>query len=151
MLEYSCGRCGADKCKLWRASHVLLNQVELICWTCLETIGHMIRLHASNQELDWRKRRSDQVYTPAIESTNYVPAVPDLDGSFWGYTSVPGWWVAWWKALPDKGSDCTACLGTGRLGEFDCMFCKGSGQRKETRGEEDPQGPPQDDQSSQPN
>lgn len=29
-----------------------------------------------------------------------VPAVPTLDGSWWGYSSVPAEGVAWWKALP---------------------------------------------------
>lgn len=40
--------------------------------------------------------RSDQVYSGG---TIWLPAVPDLDGSWWGYTSVPEHWVAWWKAL----------------------------------------------------
>jgi hypothetical protein len=28
------------------------------------------------------------------------PAVPDLQGNWWGYTSIPAEGVAWWKALP---------------------------------------------------
>jgi hypothetical protein len=118
---YLCDECGAKDCKLWRPSHVFANQVELTCWKCLEAKGHSIHINEPHG--------SDQIYNPNIEHTNYVPAVPDLDGSWWGYTSVPGWWVAWWKALPDTKDDCTCCRGTGKLAEFDCMFCEGTGAR----------------------
>ena len=121
-MSYECKNCGANDCKLWRQSNCFAEQVELICWECLEAKGYVIPLHAE-------ARRSDQIYNPEIESTNYLPAVPDLDGHFWGYSSVPSWWVAWWKSLPDKGSDCTLCCGSGKLEEFECMFCKGTGAR----------------------
>ena len=129
-MDYRCETCDADDCKLWRPSHVFANSVVLICWECLERKGHSVLLHAATDELDWKKRRSDQVWDSEIESTNWVPAVPDLNGNWWGYTSVPHWWCAWWKDLPDKPSDCRCCNGSGNLEEFDCMFCKGTGQRK---------------------
>ena len=34
--------------------------------------------------------------------TNMIPAVPDEDGYFWGYTSVPEDRCIWWKNLPNK-------------------------------------------------
>ena len=34
--------------------------------------------------------------------TSVIPAVPDEDGNFWCYTTVPEDKVAWWKNLPTK-------------------------------------------------
>lgn len=117
-MRYDCSKCGGEKCKLWRESHILADQIELICMECLCSMGHTVDLLAG-----------DQVYDRAIGHECWLPAVPDLDGSWWGYTSVPSWWVAWWKALPDFKTDCTYCNGTGKLADFECMFCEGSGNR----------------------
>jgi len=131
-ITYACGQCGAVDCKLWRPMSVLANEVELVCWKCLEAKGHAVRLNDADP-----RYRSDQVYTPEIEHTCYSPAVPDLDGSWWGYTSVPNWWVAWWKALPDTRDDCVYCGGSGKIGggKYDCVFCKGTGVRENTEPE----------------
>jgi hypothetical protein len=115
-LAYSCGVCDAEDCKLWRVAAT--SCIELICIECLRAKGHTVDLKAS-----------DQVYTPEIEGWSYVPAVPDLNGQWWGYTSVPSWWVEWWKALPNSKHDCTLCKGSGKLAEFDCCFCDGTGAR----------------------
>ena len=120
-FNYQCDTCGATDCKLWRPLSVFADQVTLTCWKCLEDKGHTIELHSEHP--------SDQIYNPKIESTNYGPAVPDLNGNWWGYTSVPIWWVEWWNRLPDTKLDCTYCLGTKKLAEFDCIFCKGTGKR----------------------
>jgi len=125
MSDYRCGTCEAVDCKLWRQSHVFANQVDLICWKCLEEKGHEVLVNNAPPQM-----RTDQVYDPDVEAINYVPAIPDLDGKWWGYTSVPQWWVEWWKALPDKSDDCTHCRGAGRLAEFECLFCRGSGSRE---------------------
>ena len=117
---YSCGECGAVDCKLWRPMSVI-GEVETFCWTCLESLGHTVKLH--------HERRDDQVYDKSISFICYGPAVPDLDGSWWGYTSVPYWWCEWWNGLPDKRHQCTVCRGSGKLSEYDCVFCKGSGAR----------------------
>jgi len=82
-ITYACGQCGAVDCKLWRPMSVLANEVELVCWKCLEAKGHAVRLNDADP-----RYRSDQVYTPEIEHTCYSPAVPDLDGSWWGYTMI---------------------------------------------------------------
>lgn len=122
-MTYQCEKCGADKCKLWRPLSCF--QVELICWTCLESKGHVVELG--------KPHGSDQVYNRDIEADCWGPAVPDLDGSWWGYTSVPNWWVAWWKALPNKKTDCTVCNGEGKLGgKYDCCYCDGTGQREKS-------------------
>lgn len=34
--------------------------------------------------------------------TNLIPAVPDEDGIFWGYTSVPEDRCKWWNELPTR-------------------------------------------------
>ena len=34
--------------------------------------------------------------------TSMIPAVPDEDGYFWGYTSVPENCCKWWENLPNK-------------------------------------------------
>ena len=88
-VGYRCGQCGSVDCKLWRVAAT--SHIELTCWECLEAKGHTITL-----------AKSDQVYDSAIEPFSYVPAVPDFDGQWWGYTSVPQWWVKWWRALPDR-------------------------------------------------
>lgn len=120
MIDYKCGDCGAKQCKLWRQAHVFADAVRLTCWRCLEAKGH---------EIEYGKPRgSDQVYNSKIEHENWVPAVPDLDGSWWGYTSVPTWWVEWWKHLPDHRDDCKLCRGIGLTGNYMCYRCEGSGK-----------------------
>ena len=116
-MDYVCDSCGSTECKLWRQSHVFSNAVKLTCLECLESLGYC--------QGEW----GDQFYDPEISPINYVPAVPDLDGSFWGYTSVPEWWVQWWKFLPDRKSDCTMCRGTKKIGKYECIRCEGSGKR----------------------
>lgn len=116
-MKYCCETCGSNDCKLFRELSTF--DISLVCWTCLEEKGHKIDL-----------AQSDQVYNSNIEGWCYGPAVPDLDGRWWGYTSVPAWWCAWWKSLPDKKTDCQVCLGAGKLdGKYDCCFCKATGQR----------------------
>ena len=34
--------------------------------------------------------------------TTMIPAIPDENGDFWGYTSVPGARCRWWNKLPTK-------------------------------------------------
>ena len=121
-IDYVCSKCGAHKCKLWRQSHVFANEIKLSCWKCLEEKGHTIKL----KERD----RTDQVYNSDIEQLCWVPAVPDLDGSWWGYTSVPTWWCKWWESLPDTYLDCEYCLGSKKIAEdIECIFCDGTGAR----------------------
>ena len=126
MIDYSCATCKCTEAKLWRPMSVFAEDIKLICWECLENKGHHVCLDDEHP--------SDQVYNSDIEHTCWGPAVPDLDGQYWGYTSVPEWWVQWWKHLPDKASHCTMCSGNGRFGGFDdtgfdCYKCEGTGER----------------------
>ena len=82
---YKCGRCGADGVKLWRKSATSEPVLEqpLLCGDCtVAEQGHALNF-----------AESDQCY-------GRCPAVPDLRGGWWGYTSVPAEGCAWWDALP---------------------------------------------------
>lgn len=83
--DYVCGRCGAEGVKLWRKSATSepVHQQPLLCGACTEREqGHPLDLSESDQ--CWGR----------------CPAVPDLRGGWYGYTSVPPEGCAWWKALP---------------------------------------------------
>lgn len=126
-IRYVCGTCGGYDCKLWRPA--ACSAVELICWVCLEAKGYRVKYGRSR-----RVGGTDQVYDEKISGASWVPAVPDLDGSWWGYSSVPTWWVAWWKALPNRKDTCTMCCGSGVLAasiasSIACPVCSGSGRR----------------------
>lgn len=83
--DYVCGKCGADGVKLWRKSATSepVREQPLLCGDCTEREqGHKLDLSESDQ--CWGR----------------CPAVPDLRGGWWGYTSVPAEGCAWWGALP---------------------------------------------------
>ena len=79
--DYVCGHCGAEGVKLWRGYNE--SHASLRCGDCA----------ASEQKREVDLSRGDQIGWS-------VPAVPDLRGGWWGYTSVPAEGCAWWKALP---------------------------------------------------
>ena len=83
--NYKCGHCGADGVKLWRKSATSepVLQQPLLCGDCT----------AMEQEHPLDLSKSDQCW-------GRCPAVPDLRGGWWGYTSVPAEGCAWWDALP---------------------------------------------------
>ena len=81
--DYKCHECGLTGVKLWRDCNE--SRIELKCWKCAEeSQGHKIDL-VETDSCAW-----------------LVPAIPDLQGSYWGYTSVPYEGCQWWKALPLK-------------------------------------------------
>lgn len=82
---YKCGRCGAEGVKLFRKSATSEPVLEqpLLCGDCTVTEqGHTLNLAESDQ--CWGR----------------CPAIPDLRGGWWGYTSVPAEGCVWWRALP---------------------------------------------------
>ncbi len=84
-LDYKCGHCGAEGVRLWRKSATSepVHQQPLLCGACTEKEqGHALDLTESDQ--CWGR----------------CPAIPDLRGGWWGYTSVPPEGCAWWDALP---------------------------------------------------
>ena len=85
--DYVCGHCGADGVKLWRKSATSepVHKQPLLCGACTaKEQGHTLDLSESDQ--CWGR----------------CPAIPDLRGGWWGYTSVPAEGCAWWDALPLK-------------------------------------------------
>jgi hypothetical protein len=98
--KYKCHVCGKTGVKLWRMA--ASSCVEGYCSKCgmaqagyPDTIGEDGR----NDEGDYGT--SDQIYN-GDQGANLVPWVIDVDGSTWGYTSVPTEGVSWWKALPTR-------------------------------------------------
>lgn len=81
--DYKCRNCGLAGVKLWRGYNE--SHVELKCWKCAE---------------ESQDRKIDLVETDTCAWL--VPAIPDLQGAYWGYTSVPYEGCQWWKALPLK-------------------------------------------------
>lgn len=82
---YKCGRCAAEGVKLFRKSATSEPVLEqpLLCGDCtVMEQGHALNLAESDQ--CWGR----------------CPAIPDLRGGWWGYTSVPAEGCAWWDALP---------------------------------------------------
>lgn len=90
---YACSSCAVKGLKMWRRIH---SSNELFCMSCgKKDQAHNDRktnLFGSIAEFDWRK--SDQL-------GSLLPAVPDYDGTYWGYASVPELGCEWWRALPD--------------------------------------------------
>ena len=107
-IKYQCSKCGATNCKLWRQYNTFLNHIELLCCNCAEEDQNKVC------GLD-REKVKEALKDPTLDETDrmflrhgsdqigwLIPAVPTADGceTFWGYTSVPGDGVRWWKKLP---------------------------------------------------
>ena len=94
-LNYVCCRCNVHGVKLWRRYQTCKS--ELLCAQCA----------ATDQCEDISGLRSDGKRPSELSGFTdqigwFVPAVPceDIDG-WWGYTSVPGPGVDWWRNLPN--------------------------------------------------
>jgi hypothetical protein len=103
--EYRCDDCGASNVKLWREYQTFLSQQRLRCCDCAaKDQGRDVSDIDSNgrrttPEYEWGKdQRSDQIGW-------LIPAVPSESGdTFWGYTSVPGPGVEWWRRIPTRAT-----------------------------------------------
>lgn len=90
---YVCSSCGAYGLKLWRESYVWLNDVRLLCCTCVGCEeGEDVSTIDPDGVRVGKYDRTDQIGA-------WIPAVPTEDGSFWGYTSVPEDACRWWRNL----------------------------------------------------
>lgn len=95
---YKCGRCGVTGCKIWREYQVFQSALVLECCDCA---GKSQDKDVSR--IDAQGMREDEF--GKTDSIGWrVPAVPTLDGGWWGYTSVSQEAVAWWTALPTRVS-----------------------------------------------
>ncbi len=92
--NYTCCQCHAHGVKLWRRYQSY--SVGLLCARCA----------AADQRKDISGLCSDGRYPSEFGLTDqigwFIPAVPCEDsGDWWGYTSVPGPGVDWWRNLPN--------------------------------------------------
>lgn len=90
--DYKCDDCGAHGVKLWREYQTIASQTKLLCAHCAK------KDQSKNHEAGWKSRFSvgegDQIGW-------FIPAIPtEGQDTYWGYTSVPGNAVDWWKKLP---------------------------------------------------
>ena len=90
--EYICTECGGSECKLWRPYQT--SNPELLCAICA----------GKSQNKSIENINDGGMITGEMGTTDqigwYIPAVPTEDGkTYWGYTSVPGPAVDWWKKL----------------------------------------------------
>jgi hypothetical protein len=79
-----CVGCDKTRVKLWREYSV--GNPDLLCYACLEK-----RYGAADTRplLDGEKCQID----------GWVPAMPNNDGSFWGYTTAPNSSVKRWDSM----------------------------------------------------
>ncbi len=95
--RYRCTSCGVHGVKLWREYQTIARVTTLECATC--AIKSQKKTGTVDENALWDDptmpgRKTDQIGWR-------IPAVPTEDGStFWGYSSVPGAAVVWWKRLP---------------------------------------------------
>lgn len=92
---YKCSECGAANRKLWR--RYMTSDVELLCIQCVcEDQGKDARCVDGTTGRFWCEK--NRLFHDAIGW--FVPAIPDGDGNYWGYTSVPEDAIWWWRRLP---------------------------------------------------
>lgn len=89
--NYKCTKCGIHGHKMWRQYNTFADFIELMCVRCAEkeekTSLYFRSLHCGD------RIKSDTI-------GGLVPAIPDGEGSYWGYTSVPEAECQWWYNLP---------------------------------------------------
>jgi len=96
-LTYSCVKCGAHGCKLWREYNACSDYTKLVCCDCA---GESQKKDVSNIDTDG-KIECDGYKTDSIGWR--VPAIPTEDGlTYWRYSSVPDMAIIWWKNLSTR-------------------------------------------------
>jgi Zn ribbon nucleic-acid-binding protein len=95
---YKCTKCGATDLKLWRYYNAFVSHQELFCVDC----GLARDYQGGPKTTEVAEDGTHDFYgMRSTELNGLIPAVPTEDGeTFWGFSSVPGDGVAWWKTLP---------------------------------------------------
>jgi DNA-directed RNA polymerase subunit RPC12/RpoP len=88
--EYKCATCGRHGVRLWR-DHSSVEPI--LCAACAEA------KEARAREPGWVSAYRNRTGGDCIGW--HLPAVPTLDGGYWGYTSVPRHAATWWNKLPE--------------------------------------------------
>ena len=85
--DYVCSKCNLTGHRLWRESHTMLCNIELLCAACAE-----------EQEIENIARYAHFHEDGSTTIGNLVPARATPEGdNFWGHTSGD---VMWWIRLP---------------------------------------------------
>ncbi len=94
--DYFCKHCKKKtvNVKLWRQYNTFADHIVLLCRQCAEKDQAESIKESEKFWGDRGRPKSDQI-------GGLVPAVPDFNGNYWGYTSVPADGVFWWKSLPE--------------------------------------------------
>ena len=100
---YVCGGCGRNGCKLWRENVSCSEYMTLLCAECaLKEEGCVGPVDSDGYRTVHVADFADG--EPLTQKTAQIgsrlPAVPDEDGRFWWYTSIPRKGVNWWRGLP---------------------------------------------------
>lgn len=98
LSTYNCSCCGASKCKLWRPYQSF--DITLLCVKCagIDQEKDISNIDSNGMIESKITGRTDQIgwYIPAVPTEAYSPDYKE----YWGYTTVPGPGVDWWKKLP---------------------------------------------------
>ena len=96
-MPYVCATCGIHGVKLWRESYIFLNNVRLLCASCIRSEENLERVSTMDDDGMIESKYGHGMRTDQLG--RWIPAVPTDDGSFWGYTSVPEDGCRWWRSL----------------------------------------------------
>lgn len=91
MNDYTCCACGTNGVKLWREYNSF--HISLKCRACSEI--------EQAPALDRIKEHKNLALWKTDTIGWRVPAIPDGEGNFWGYTSTPDDRYDWWESLPE--------------------------------------------------
>lgn len=94
-MKYACGTCGAEGVRLWRESHLTLDNISLRCLGCAldheKAAGHLAEEHSRPYGL---MKHLDS------GCLGYLVAARPTGDTFWGHTSGDQATVDAWCALP---------------------------------------------------
>lgn len=96
-IVYACSFCKRTNSKLWRDTHIFLDNMQLFCIECIAKKNPMENTSIDQNGMIPSSINFDQ---KTDQICDLVPAVPTDDNqTFWGYTSVPEHRVRWWTQL----------------------------------------------------
>ncbi len=97
LSTYVCDNCGISGVKLWREYNTFLDYQSFLCAKCA---GEEQKKDTSN--IDETGLVESSICGKTDQIGWRIPAIPTEDmETYWGYTSVPGPGVDWWKKLPN--------------------------------------------------
>lgn len=95
MRPDQCDECGVTGVKLWREYGVYSQRPAILC-----VVHACATKGISPETIDAKGLHVASDRQPSDQIGWYVPAVPDGDGNWWGYTSIPDDAYEHWANLP---------------------------------------------------